>query len=425
MKQLRNHAPVLLLLLAITFVAFGRLLTGTFYNALDLQILTEAHLLSQNPLAMLQHIATYFNQPALQLSFLVEYHLFCMDYAGYIAVNLLIHSLNAFLAYMLVNMLFNRRGMAILSAMLFALAVGNYGKIFMSVASLEPLLLAHLYLLVLYLMIRNDFRHSGRLRSPYFLLGLGIFFLASLTKATTFSLLGCLLAYKVFFYQRGGTRQIFGRNFLILVAVGLIFFLAQGRWGNPAASMFDSSEGAFHYTWISFKNLFRYLNLMIFPVQYSPLLERANPLVIAMYEIRTVIRVMLTVAVISYSFFGIVFGGRSVRFFVAWTYITLLPFTGITAQGEWLNLTHLYLTSLGFCIILSAGSIGTFHLLEARRWRRFIPFLAPLVFAIVSVAVAHQIDDQNQRVARRPQIQQLRSQTEQICMPQEEDPSQP
>jgi hypothetical protein len=415
MKSLRIHSPVFLLLLAITFAAFGRLLTAPFHNALDLQILQEAHQLSKAPLAMLRHIATYFNQPALQLSFMVEYHLFCLSFAGYMAVNLLMHSLNAFVVYMLVNMLFNRRGMAILSAVLFALAVGNYGKIFMSVAGFESLLLAHLYLLVLYFLIRNDFRHDGRLRSPYFALGLGLFLLASLTKATTFSILGCLLAYKFFFYRQRGGRAIFSRNVLVLIIVGLVFFLAQGRWGHHPPSALGHPEGALHYTVVSFKNVFRYLNLMIFPLQPSPLVEHANPVVQMVYEFRTVIRVTLTIAIVSFSFFGIVFGGRALRFFIAWTYITVLPFTSVSDQGGWLNLTHLYLTSLGFCIILAAGAIGTSNLLEIRRWRRYLPYGVPLFFAVLSVSVAHQIDTQNRRSAQRTEIVELRAQTEWIC----------
>jgi hypothetical protein len=153
---------------------------------------------------------------------------------------------------------------------------------------------------------------------------------------------------------------------------------------------------------------------MVFPLQPSELLERANPIVRLVYDVRTVIRVLLTIAIVSYSFFGIVFGSRAVRFFIAWTYITLLPFTGITGTGLWLNLTHLYLTSIGFCIILSAGSIGVYHLLKIRRWRRYIPFLAPLIYAVLSVSVAHQIDAQNRRAAQRPELVEMRAQVEEI-----------
>ena len=40
--------------------------------------------------------------------------------------------------------------------------------------------------------------------------------------------------------------------------------------------------------------------------------------------------------------------------------------------------------------------------------------MAPLAFAVLSLAVAHKIDDQNQRVAGREEIKQLRRQTERL-----------
>jgi hypothetical protein len=402
-------------MLAVIFAAYGRLLTGSVWNPTDIHILRETHSLAKGPLAMFQYLGTYFNQPALLLSFLLEFWLFCTNYAGYVAVNLTIHAFNAFLVYMLVNMLIHRRGMAVLSALLFALCVGNYGKILMSIASLESLLLSHLYLLVLYLLIRNDFRHQGRLTSPYFLLALGIFLLASLTRATSFSILGCLLAYKFFFYKERGGRAIFSANLLIPVLIGFAFYVARSQLIRHAQPMMPDSESALTYTWISFKNIFRYLTLMVFPLQPSALLEHANPVVQLVYDIRTIIRVLVTLAIISFSFFGIVFGNRAVRFFIAWTYIMLLPFTGITAQGTWLNLTHLYLTSLGFCIVLAAGSIGVYRLLAIRRWRRYIPYLVPLAYALLAIALVHQIDSQNRRLATRPEMVALRTQAEELC----------
>jgi hypothetical protein len=50
---------------------------------------------------MFHHVGFYFSQPLLQLVFLAEYRLFGVNVAGYLAVNLAIHALNAFVVYML------------------------------------------------------------------------------------------------------------------------------------------------------------------------------------------------------------------------------------------------------------------------------------------------------------------------------------
>ena len=415
MRLIRAHGFVVLLLLVVIFAAFGVLMATPLFNPLDFTIIKDAHILSLNTMDMFRYLGTYFSQPVLQLFFLLEYSLFCADQHGYIAVNLLLHALNALLLYMLINMLFARKPMAVLAALLFAFSVGSYGKILMTVAQQESLLLAHLHLLVLYLLIRNDFRHEGRLSSPYFILGLGIFLLSGLTKASTFSVLGCLLAYKFFFYKERGGRGVFSLDLLILIGVGIVFYVAQSIWGYKSPTVFEHPGSPLQFTWVSFKNIFRYLNLMIFPLQPSSLVERANPVVQIVFDIRTYIRVFLTLAIISYSFFGIVFGSRAVRFFIAWTYISVLPFTGASAPGEWLNLQHLYLTSLGFCVILAAGTMGLSNLLKIRRWRRYIPYLVPVSYVVLTLWITFEINSQNRRAGQQPHVMGWRAEVESLC----------
>ena len=125
MKTLRIHGPVLLLMMALAFIAFGNFMRTPLWDPGDAQILIEAHQLNQDPGAMFGHIGFYFSQPLLQLAFLAEYRLFGLDMAGYIFVNLLVHAFNAFLVYMLVNMLFPNWRLALLAAVLFVFGVGS------------------------------------------------------------------------------------------------------------------------------------------------------------------------------------------------------------------------------------------------------------------------------------------------------------
>jgi hypothetical protein len=411
-KSLQAHLPVLLLLLGVVYVAFSRTLSAPLWNPLSFEVLHQAELLSRDPGALFRHGGSLVSQPVLQLMFLAEYRLFGIEPFGYNVVSLLVHALNSFLVYLLVNLLFPRRRLAVLAAVLFALTVGSYGKVLLSLSSHEALVLAHLYLLVLYCLIRNDFRHGGRVRSRWFWSALAVYGLAGLTAQATFSLLGCLIAYKCFFAGTRGQRAILSPDLLVLIAISALFFVAQQRLGQPPQIDFSGGGGPLHFAWISFKNIFRYLTLMLFPLQHSPLLQRADSFVYALYEARTVIRVFLTIAIISFSFFGFVFGGRSIRFFIAWTYITLLPFTGIDFRGQWLNLRYLYLVALGFCVVLAASAVGCSDLLSRHRIKRFVPYLVPLMFVLGALSVTYQLDQQNRRQAREPAVQELRRQLE-------------
>ncbi len=414
MRNLKIHGPILLLVLATVFVAFWRVVTTPLWDGADAQIICDAHILSRDPSAMFSHIGFYFSQPLLQLVFLAEYSLFGLNIAPYLAVNLVIHALNAFVVYMLVNMLFPRRGMAVLAALLFALGVGSYGRVITTVHALESLLLAGLHLLALYFFIRNDFRRDGQLRSSLFLAGLGLFLLSGLTRASSFSLLSCLVAYKAFFHRRRG-RPVWSPDLLVFIAIGAVFYLGQARWGYANPTIFGPETEHTRFSLLSVKNLFRYLTLMFFPLQRSPLLETAPFWVTWLFEARTVIRFAITIAVVSYSFFGFVFGSRSIRFFIAWTWVTLLPFTAHTVEGRWLNLNHLYLASLGFCVVIAAGATGCSSLLARAGRRRFVPYVAPLLLVLGAVALTHQLDFRYKALARRPEAVQLRAQVARLC----------
>jgi hypothetical protein len=415
MTTIRIHGPIFLLMLALAFAAFGFIMGTELWDGTDAQIIMDAHDLSHDPSPMFGHIGFYFSQPVLQLAFLAEYRLFGMDMAGYMVVNLFVHAVNAFIVYMLVNMLFPHRNMAIFAAVLFVLGVGSYGRVLTSLNQLESLLLACLHLLVLYFFIRNDHRHVGKVWSPLFALGLFLFLLTGLTKAASFSLLGCLIAYKVFFYRKRQGRSILSPDILIFMGVGILFHLARNKWGYQHPTVYEDTTPPLQFTLLSFKNIFRYLNLMFFPIQKSPILQIAPGWVHFIFDITPIIRVFLTLAIISYSFFGFVFGSRAIRFFIAWTYITLLPFTGHTASGQWLNLSHLYLTSLGFCVILAAGADGTSRLLARRRWRRFLPYLVPLFLAAGSIGLTHLLDQQHKRRAATPEAVEMRKSVIRAC----------
>lgn len=414
MKYLRAHLPILALLVAVVYAAFGRILGTPLWNGTDAQILCDAHLLSLDPTAMFAHRGFYFSQPLLNLVFMVEYRAFGLEPGGYIVVSLLIHALNAFVVYMLVNMLFPRQRMALLAALLFAFGVGSYGRIFTSIHQLESLLLATFHLLVLYCFIRNDFRNEGRILSPLFVLGLGLFLLTGLTKAASFSLVATLLAYKVFFHGFNW-RRVLSPDILIILVVAVTFHFAQGRWGYRGDTVFDEPTTFTNFTLLSVKNLFRYLNLMFFPLQTSSLGAQLPFWLDWVYDGRRVVRIFITMSVISFSFFGFVFGSRAIRFFLAFTFVSLLPFTAHSDAGYWLNLSHLYLTSVGFCVILAAGTVGTSNLLERRRWRRFIPYVVPLYFVIVSITMTAFLDNRHRAAADRPAAVQMRAEMEATC----------
>jgi hypothetical protein len=309
---------------------------------------------------------------------------------------------------LLVRMLFSRLDLAILSGLLFATSVGNYGKILLSISGLESVLLGLLYLLVLYCLIRDDFKYGSRITSPWFVAGVLLFLLAGLTRPATLSILGCLLAYKFLFFKERGRRAIFSPNLMILVVIGLGFYVAKSFWGYSLPVKDAPIDLPFYkQIWYPLKNIFRYLNLLVFPMQISDLLNSAHPVVQMIYDWRMLFRTFTTIAIISFSFFGLVFGSKPLRFFIAWTFITVMPFALMQSGATWLNLSYLYLVSIGFCVVLSVGAFGCSGLLKSSPWKRLLPFAIPLFFVTISLSINYRLARQYKAQAAKPAFQAM------------------
>jgi hypothetical protein len=122
------------------------------------------------------------------------------------------------------------------------------------------------------------------------------------------------------------------------------------------------------------------------------------------YKLATEIRVLIFFCIVSYSVFGFVFGNRVIRFFIAWTYITVTPFCFFRWPADWLNIRYLYLVSVGFTMILASATVLGSRLLAHHRVRRFVPYSIPLAFLLLSQFVVYKLDSNYERQARAKRL---------------------
>jgi len=382
---------VLIVFLVLSFLFFRLCLDNGFWNGYDYVGLENSVMMYSDTGAAFESNPPFKFQPLVYgIHYLLFKHFF-FNASAYFFFNILLHGLNSFLVYLLVNTLIRDRAVAVLAGMLFVFTVGSYGKSVMIASGLEDLVITFLTLCTMICYFHNELRHDGKILSPWYLLTL-IFFIASmLTRSTSFSILGAFLAFN-FFFRVERKRRVADAGFVILLVMSFASLAAKATLFHYAPPLYDRYPGVFMFIFYAAKNVINYLVRMIFPVHTSHLVTGAGPTVSFLYKFATQIRIFIALTVLSYSFFGFVFGNRTIRFFIAWTYIMVMPFAFFQFPGDWLNIRHLYLVSVGFVSVIAAGAVYCSRLISENRWRRLVPMVIPLAFILLSRFIVLQLD---------------------------------
>jgi hypothetical protein len=402
-RPLLSHAVVFCALAAAGTLLFLQVLDVGFWSPEDfhdLRVAADADSRRELPVAFPPSLSGGYPVNPI---FAVEYRLFGLEARPYYIVNLIVHVLNAFLAFLLVRALLHSHRSAFFAALLFTLGVGSYGKNLMFAGGISSLVYATTCLLGTLLYVQNEKRNAGR---PFGIWASGfytVFTVSLFMKGGTFAILACALFYNFFFRLERG-RPVLHTNLVVCLAVAAVAVFVNEVIRAPAGSDQGVNAGAF------LRNLPAYLILMVFPLQQSELLETSPALVRGVYAIAPFIRVLVGLTIISYSIFGFIFGGRAIRFYIAWMYVLIIPFAFFRYPADWLNLRFLYLVSLSFCVLLTTGSAYAYRLLAHRGARRYIPFLLPATYVAVSVILVGQLNRKNEALADHPASVETRAQ---------------
>jgi hypothetical protein len=383
------------------YLFFGQAQNNGFWHGDDFISLEHSLLMNEGAADAFSSHHPFKFQPLAYLVYFALFKFFLFDAKGYFIFNILLHGLNAFLVYMLVQTVLKDRTVALLSGVLFVFTVGNYGKSVMIVSGLEDLLITALTLLTMLCYFKNELDLGGRLFSGCFLLAVLSFIASMFTRSTSMAILGAFLAFN-FFFRNETEKRVFNLNFVILFAVAVVSIIVKMRVFHYSPTFYEESPGVWRFIFYTFKNTINYLVRMVFPIHTSHLVEQAGALVRFVYRFATQIRIVIALTIVSYSFFGFIFGNRPIRFFIAWTYIMVLPFAFFQFPFDWLNIRHLYLSSVGFVVVISAGAVFCSRLIVHQRIRRFVPMIVPLAFILLSAFIVSQLDRSYEYKAASP-----------------------
>ena len=386
-----KHSLVLALFLGLSYLFFHLALDNSYWHSDDFSYLAHNLHMAETKAALFDNQPPYKFQPFVYGVSYFLFDRFGFEPRGYFLFNILLHGLNSFLVYLLVQTLLRDRAVAMLSGLLFVFAVGNYGKTILLMSGLEDLLITTLTLLTTVFYFRNELVGGGKTRSPWFALSLFFFVGSMFTRSTSLSILGAFLAFNYFFRRDTGHR-ILSPNFVLFLVIAAGALVVKTTVFHYAPPFYAVNPGPFKIVLYAAKNVLSYLVRMIFPIHTSSLVIEAGPAVRFVYGFATQIRIVIALVMLSYSFFGFIFGNHTIRFFIAWTYITVLPFAFFQFPADWLNIRNLYLVSIGFVMVISAGAVYCSRLIRHRRVRRLVPFIVPVFFILLARFVVVQLD---------------------------------
>ncbi|MBN1884212.1 MAG: hypothetical protein JW876_01650 [Candidatus Krumholzibacteriota bacterium] len=377
--------------LALAFLFFGLALDNGFWQSADFLLLDQSLRIDADHSAVYESSPPRTFQPIVYGIHALLFKRFFFAPRGYLIFNIILHALNSYLVFLMVRKLLRDDGVAFLSALLFVFTVGSYGKTVMIASGFEDLLVTAFTLSTMYFFFKNEIDAGGRMFTPWFALAFVFFVASMLSKSTSFSILGAFLAFNFFFRKDAGTRTVNG-PFVVLLLVAAAALVVKLSVFGYRPSFYTRNPGPWLYIYYAAKNVINYLVRMIFPIHTSNLVEQAALPVRFIYRFATEIRILISLTVVSYSVFGFIFGNRTIRFFIAWTYMMVLPFAFFQFPNDWLNIRHLYLVSVGFNVVIAAGAVYCSRLIAIHRWRRYVPLAVPVAFILLSRFIITQLD---------------------------------
>lgn len=375
----RRHAPYLLIIFLLTMAIYGRTLSFDFLTNWD-----DPDYITQNQAIRgfsFQHMVLAFTHPYVGniapiqiISYMFDHLLWGMNPTGFRLTNVLLHACNAMLLYSLTTRITGMRAAGLIAGIIFVSHPVQVETV--AWLSQRKTLLSMLFFLIsflLYIRSQQQVQH----RRTIFILAIGSFIAALLSKSTAVVLPLCLAAYEATVAGNPPGKGLWKRLLPFIVAAIamslLTIYVQSAEMGGGRVPYHGGSPWATFLTMIPV--LLRYLRMLIFPFELSALY---------ILPIKTVpdMEVLLAIVLLGAIFALIIASYRRFRplgFWSALFFIPLLPVSQIIPLVTLINDRYLYFPMLGAAGL--AGHAATIL------YNRAPPDRTWLVYGVVACSV--------------------------------------
>ena len=296
-------------------------------------------------------------RPVVTFSYFTDYFLWHLNPVGFHLTNILLHTANVVLVYLLVSAVSRSRTTAFLTSTLFALhpilteAVNGI--------SYREDLFATIFFLSSILLFKQSAIHNpqSKIRNYLYPLSLFSYLLALCSKevAITLPLIIFLLDWLLEDKSRIKKNTIKYYIGFILVS-GFYLFLRFAWFHNPVEKQLTYPDNSFLVSLLTMPKIFcSYVKLLFFPMHFNAeyIIAHTKTPFAATFILSIIF--LSVIGVITYRFYDY---SKRLFFFMLWFFVILAPMMNIIPIANIMAERYLYLPSVGFCAILAYITIG-------------------------------------------------------------------
>jgi tetratricopeptide (TPR) repeat protein len=286
-------------------------------------------------------VRAYSYRPLQTVSYMVDRSLWGMDVTGYHVTNLFFHIMTALCVFWLIEVLFRKRALSLITALLFAVHPVHVEAVSYISGRADPMSGVFI-LLALILYIRSG--RSGGI--TLLLLSAASYLCAVLTRENSL-----VVPFIILLYHYAFRVKLDPKRFVPVLAVTFAYILFRlSALGHLFPHLEYPSTFAERIPGF-FASISSYARLLIVPLGLH--MDRGR----GMFDLYDP-AVLLGIVILVLSFVYIIRSGRSggLEFFgLSWFFITLLPQSNLYPINAYMAEHWLYLPSVGFFLLLAAG----------------------------------------------------------------------
>ncbi len=361
-----NKENTFILISVVTIILLGGII---YANSLKGQFIWDDHILVRDNIYIqnlhyLPNIFTedigsgsgfhyYFYRPLLMLSYAVDFAIWKFNTFGYHLTNTIIHILVAVNVYFLIILLFGDKPLALLTS-LFFISHPTHVEAVAYISGRGELLSA--FSILLFFIIYLKFLNKEKI--TYFILLFFLYLSALLSKENSLILPLLLLAYHIAFNKKPNLKIFL---LVALLCLGYIFLrLRISTLTMPYALWLSSSASRIPGFFVA---ITKYFSILILPLCLY--LDYGN-LLFSFTDLRAIGGIILTLVLLLFTYKK---KGDNplISFYIFWFFIALLPYSNIFPPLMFFMADHhLYLSSIGYFLILSKVLINIYRTKKVR-----------------------------------------------------------